>query len=582
MSNGMNLFKYIFIGSLIFFVSSCGVLRKGSGTDYRKEPLSDEDEKKVMFYFLNGNKEKLIGNNSGAIGYFSKVIEIDKYNDASYYEIARLLDTEGRGLTALDYAKKALQLDSENIWYRTLVAQLYQKFGYHKEAVKELEYILELYPERVEHYFELATAYIYIGDFRSAAKVYQRLEDQVGVYEDLSVQKQQIYTSLGEYDKAVREIEKLIESDPSEVRYYGMLAEVYQSQKKYDKAIKAYEKILEIEPDNGTVRLSLFEYYMETGDQPKAEEQIMMAFSSKHVDIDTKVQILLGYYNMTEKDEKLKGQVYKLLEVLVETHPSQAKTYAIYGDFLYRDEKYVEARDMFRKSTEFDKNRFPVWNQIMLASIYLNDFENLIEDSEKAMEYFPLQPSIYLFNGMAHLRLRNLDEAIEVLNSGKDLVVGNKELEKEFYSHLGEAYYRAERFEESDKFFDKALKISPDDAFILNNYSYYLSVRGDKLEKAKTMSFRSNEIIPNQASFQDTYGWILYKLGEYQEAKKWIGKSLENSPNSGVVLEHYGDVLYRLGDNEGAMEYWKRAKETGDDDLTEFIDKKISDGKLYE
>ena len=88
------------------------------------------------------------------------------------------------------------------------------------------------------------------------------------------------------------------------------------------------------------------------------------------------------------------------------------------------------------------------------------------------------------------------------------------------------------------------------------------------------MSAKSNELIPDQASFQDTYAWILFKMGDFKEAKTWLEKALDNGgDNDETVLDHYGDVLFELNDVEGAIQYWKLAKEKGLD--AEIIDKKI-------
>jgi Tfp pilus assembly protein PilF len=104
-------------------------------------------------------------------------------------------------------------------------------------------------------------------------------------------------------------------------------------------------------------------------------------------------------------------------------------------------------------------------------------------------------------------------------------------------------------------------------------------LRKEKLEKAAKMAKTANDLFPTNASFNDTYGWILYQQGNYEEAEKWIKKSLNNGGNnSGTVLEHYGDVLHELDkDDNRAMEYWKRAKETGE--YSDKLEEKIKEGK---
>ncbi|MCH7535599.1 MAG: hypothetical protein IH948_07635, partial [Bacteroidetes bacterium] len=119
-------------------------------------------------------------------------------------------------------------------------------------------------------------------------------------------------------------------------------------------------------------------------------------------------------------------------------------------------------------------------------------------------------------------------------------------------------------YEESDKAFEEALKIDSVNIQVLNNYSYYLSLREEKLEQAKEMSKKSNDLDTNNASFQDTYGWILYKMGEFDEAIVWLQKALDNGGDkNAVILEHLGDAQFKQGNKNLAIATWIKAKEAG-------------------
>ena len=93
------------------------------------------------------------------------------------------------------------------------------------------------------------------------------------------------------------------------------------------------------------------------------------------------------------------------------------------------------------------------------------------------------------------------------------------------------------------------------------------------------MSKRSNELSPRSPSFADTYGWILYQEGKYDEAKIWLENAIDyGADKNGVILEHYGDILYQLDDFEEAKKQWMKAKQTKQG--SEFLDQKINTGKL--
>ena len=131
----------------------------------------------------------------------------------------------------------------------------------------------------------------------------------------------------------------------------------------------------------------------------------------------------------------------------------------------------------------------------------------------------------------------------------------------------------------SDASYEAALELDPLNSHVLNNYSYFLSLRKEKLDKAKAMSSKLIEMHPDDPTFLDTHAWVLYTLKEYKEAKKFLEMAIKKT-DSGTIIAHYGDVLFKLGETEQAVEQWKKAK--GMDDTSEMIDKKIADRKLYE
>ena len=197
------------------------------------------------------------------------------------------------------------------------------------------------------------------------------------------------------------------------------------------------------------------------------------------------------------------------------------------------------------------------------------------------MEVFPSQPAFYLYNGIAAIQLKNYEKAIESLNSGKSLIIDNRPLQAQFQANLGEAYNATKEYDLSDKSYESAIAMDPDNAGNLNNYAYYLSLRSDKLDRAAELSQRSNDLAPNQPSYLDTYAWILYKQARFEEAKKWQQKAIDSGGSKNdVILEHFGDILFKLGDKPGAVEYWNKAKSFGPG--SDKLEQKIEQQQLLE
>ena len=104
--------------------------------------------------------------------------------------------------------------------------------------------------------------------------------------------------------------------------------------------------------------------------------------------------------------------------------------------------------------------------------------------------------------------------------------------------------------------YEEALAADPDRTSVLNNYAYYLSLEHRKLRKALKMSRRTVELEPDNATYLDTYGWLLYLLRKPKEAKPYFKHAmLYGGKDSAVVLEHYSKVLEALGETDLATYY---------------------------
>lgn len=574
-------FLYVIIIPLVLLSACKGSEQSARGSAPSKGRTSAGGSVALMNNFMNGNKEKILGNYELAINYFNKCLKLDPEHSASLFELANIYEFQGKDVMALSHVRRAVDIDGENVWYARLLGLVYEKHGMFDEAAQVYEGIVTSHPTDIDAYYDLANAYNTARKLEKAVNVFDRLEKEMGRNEETLTQKHRLYLRMGEPGKAIEVLEQLIELNPQEAQYYGMMAELYQKQGEDEKALESYQKVQEIDPDNPYVQLSLNDYYKAAGDQEKAFDALKKAFGNTKLDIDTKVQRLLAYYTRTETDPTEKPQAMELCELLTKTHPDNAKAYSIYGDFLNRDKKHKEARKAFKKAVLLAPDKFVIWNQLLVLESELRDWKAMQEESSEAMEVFPSQPAFYLYNGIAAIQLKEYDKAIESLTSGKSLIIDNRPLKAQFMANLGEAYNGTEEHESSDKAYEEAVALEPGNAGTLNNYAYYLSLRGDKLERAAELSQQSNDLAPNQPSYLDTYGWILYKMGRYEEAKTYQNKAIEaGGKTNDVILEHYGDILFKLGDTSKALDYWKQARSFGPG--SDLLEQKIEQQELLE
>lgn len=523
----------------------------------------------------------MLGNDAKAMDLFATCLRIDPTNDAAMYELALLYSAKKKYNDALNYARNASEKNPKNPWYKLLLAEIYERTGKWNDANLIYEELVKEYPQKIEYYYEWAQSLLLAGKPAEAIKIYDKMEGEIGLDKELIVQKERLYLKLNKVDKAAAELEKYLVKFPADMEIYSLLYDVYQVNNMSDKALEVIERMKKVNPNEPRIYLNLADYYRTKGDKEKSFENLKLAFSNKELESDLKIKIISSYLPLVQRDSTMLQQSMELSKILSETHPAEADCQGIYGDFLTMDKKYSEAVTQYKKSIQLDNKNLNVWQQLLINESELKLYDDMIADGKKAMELFPNESSLYLLTGIAQSQTNKTDDAVKTYLQGVKLVVDNDAQLVQFYSNLGDSYNKLKNYQESDKYFDKALVIQPREAFILNNYAYYLSLRKEKLDKAESMSKLSNEIMPSQSSFLDTYAWIFYVEGKYTEAKEWILKAIDaGGDKSGTIVEHYGDILYKLNDSDGALLQWQKAKQIGG--ASELLDKKINDRKLYE
>ena len=85
---------------------------------------------------------------------------------------------------------------------------------------------------------------------------------------------------------------------------------------------------------------------------------------------------------------------------------------------------------------------------------------------------------------------------------------------------------------------------------------------------------------PDNATFLDTYAWVLYVKGKYKDAKKTMERAIGTGKANATHFEHYGDILFKLGDIDAAVAQWEKAR--GLNANSETLNRKIANRKIYE
>jgi tetratricopeptide (TPR) repeat protein len=571
--------------AVLFFSSTTFAQNKNQGRGnavviVAGKPMTGTDSAKVKELFFSAIREKTIDNLKDAEEDFDRVIQIDPANDASLFELANLKKLKNDFNGAQLLLEKAVTVNPENEWYWSDLADCYEKnndFGKLENVFTEL---IRINPDKPDYYFDKANAYFYQKKYDEALQVYDQLERLTGPTDDLLANRQKIYLKQGKVDLAAKQLEQMIANNPAQIKYYLFLAELYNANNFSDKALKVLLTAVKVSPNSGLVHLALADIYRDKKDYEACFNELTFAFAIPELDIDQKIKIISGYLPKFP-DPNAKASALELSRILIVTHPRDAKAYAVYGDMLLQSAQLKEAKAMYQKSISLNNQVYEVQEQLVRIELGDNDPDGAIKDGENSLSFFPNQAWMNYLVGVAWLQKKEYHKAIEYIKNATSLEFQDKELLSQSFSTLGDCYHDLKDNRNSDDAYEKALTYNADNVFTLNNYAYYLSLRGEQLEKAAKMSKRSNELQPGNASFEDTYAWILFKQKDYAGAKLWMDKALaDDKTGSAVKSEHYGDIMFYLGNIDAAVENWKKAKANGDQ--SPVLERKINERKYVE
>jgi tetratricopeptide (TPR) repeat protein len=571
------------------------LLTPQSGVSQKKKRGVDESAggirlREAEFYFTEGEKFFILEDYAKALVYYQRALDINPDNGTIHYKMAEVLAKSSKQedlLRASTSIEQGLRLDRENKYFYLLAATIYNSLGRYDKAAEAYESMMETIKGTEEYLYEVAAVYQYAGLPEEAVKAYNRAEKVFGVNEVSSIQKLKLKLDAGKNAEGLAEGEKLIKAFPDEDRYLMAFTEIISKQGMRDKAIYYLEDFVGRNPESGNVKMLLAGFYRDLGQEQKARPFLLSLFEDPGIELNSKL-IVLGAYNAELNDNKSRkvsdpekeAFAVSLYEKLKEGYPGDPSVHVIGGDLYLCTGKNREAQSEYLKAVESGAVDFEVYENLLFLETRLELWDQAIMHAEEALEIFPNQGMIHYFNGFANLRKRRYEEAIGAFEQAKRLSASNPALTSEINSQLGEAYHATKDYQKSDKAYEDALAFNPNNATVLNNYSYYLALRKENLEKAEKMSSTLIKNHPENPIFLDTYAWVLFTSEKYKDAKKIIERAISTGKATATHFEHYGDILFKLGDTDGAVGQWEKAR--GLNANSETLNKKIANRKIYE
>ena len=530
--------------------------------------LSESDQRKFEFFLFEGARAKMLNNLEEATADYAQCYAITKFSPVVLYELSHLMNSKiGDNISFMETAST---LEPTNIFYLNYLANLYFQAGLNSKGISTYEKIFTLNPSDNEFIYTLARTAGYFGDYSTSIKYFNLLQYRIGVNYNLTAGKVEVYDKCGKKNEAIKCYKELIKAYPNNKEYVLMLGQYYMSILKTSKAMEIFSSLQKESTISGEASLSMALVFLARRDTSAAVSYFRNGLSDTNLSGQRKMTYIKS---LKKKDSYViylqEDRTVEFLELIYKSSPDDVEaplTLAFYYDFEKKNKEL--ALNYYLKATQFDPSQYEP-RKFLLSHLGANNmYIDIITHGKEALLYYPEDPTILYYYGVACsidgkdlLAISSFETA---LHSIQELDGDNSSISVGINSSLGDCYYRVDSIQKSFKAYEEVLRLDPNNVIVLNNYAYFLAEKGIDLARAEVMSAKVIQLEPGNATYLDTYAWVLFKLHRYAEAKFIIERAIDNGGDvNDVLLEHYGDILSFSGSSAEAIKYWKMALDKG-------------------
>jgi len=536
-------------------------------------------------FFLEAICERAKGNSDATFDLLRRCVEIDSTKSEAYFYLAQYYGALKQKEQALACIEKAAALEPMNSTYQETLANTYINQRQFDKAAQVLEQLYDRHRDRDDVLGLLIELYEEQHDYESAIETLTKLEMIEGKSERLSYAKSNFYTELGDKKAAVAEMKRLADQYPNDQNYRGLYANTLFVNGQKKKALEIYHDILRIEPENRNALMALLAYEKDEGDLDAAAALTEQVLLSKNITSQDRVLLMRQEIGKSEQEGGDSTRVLYLFHRMLEQPQMDADVAILCATYMHlknmpNDSISQVLEQVLRVAPDNAAARL----QLVSYAWQAEDMPRIITLCKDARQYNPDEMAFYYYQGIAYYKQEKLDEALNAFQNGIGVITqeSDPDIVSDFYAVMGDIMHQKGLDQEAFAAYDSCLQWKDDNYGCLNNYAYYLSEKEIQLEKAEQMSFRAIKAEPKNATFLDTYAWILFKQKRYAEAKIYIDQTLQcDSDTSAVLLEHAGDIYYFVGERDKALEYWQQALVLADrtpqaaDDRRQILTRKI-------
>ena len=558
----------------IFLMVLCATLpvvaqKKMAISPAKQEELMAEG----MRFYTKGEYEE-------AILVWESMLPFVKQEPALYFYAAKSYAALAKPAMALQHAKMANELSPYSLDYGLFYSELLMQEHDYDQVIACLRQLSQFDESQPDVNLLLAQAYLWKEQGDLALEALEKANRWVGEYPEIIRTKQFILLKKQRLFDAMQLGAQLMEQEDGESLFAWDQMDVAWELSHGDTLREAYLRLAERYPAAGQIPLLLTHVYVKAKDFGAALGQLHAASEDRSLHPEMIAQVALKVFELIDSKEKWSAAL-DVTQHFVRMYPIEPRFLAIQGDLYVSAQDFETGLASYLQAARLGKSKLEVWARIVQLDFELNAIDSAIVHAQEALVLWPNHGFFHFQKGFGQYIKGDAAAALVSLELAKANLQVQDAWDVQLYSILGDVYQAQKRYRDSEKAFDYVLRKQPDDAHVLNNYSYYLSLRKERLVDAAAMSKKLVLQFPTNGTYLDTYAWVLYQQGLYAEALVYLERAVaDKEPAGAAVWEHLGDALFQLNRVDEAISAWKKARKLGGEN--QLLDKKIQMHRIIE
>lgn len=386
--------------------------------------------------FFEALKQKAIENYEKAITALRECEKLEPNNAVVFFELGKNYLLLKNHELAVSNFQKANSLSPNREW---VLEALFEAYVLNKQYDEAILISKKLVAFNDKYYDGLAKIYFELQQFDNLISLLDKLDAELGVTEYRNSLRQQIYSLTDNTSAQIKTLQKSISLNPENEMNYLNLIYVYSDEGLEKEAFEMAQKMQELFPNSKVVHLALYKFYLNESKIEDALHSMELVLQAEEIDANSKLKVLNDFLLFVNKNPEYEENLKEVVALFSEEEKSP-EIFQKLGDYYLQKRDKIKALEFFELGISYDISNYELLRNTLLLQLDLIKFKEASELSQSALEIYPAQALLYLINGAALNNLKKYNEAQEILTFGLDYLIDDKQMERDFYEQLANAY----------------------------------------------------------------------------------------------------------------------------------------------